>query len=318
MKQTKIKLNNASKVLIGTGIGSAAAYFGIGAALCAAVFSRKAVNKSPEFLPDDIENYLASQKDGVCDSWFIMQRPVIKKLINTKEETLCCAQIKQKEASDLWVIICHGYNNSPKGMEEYAKGFYEKGYNVLFPYMRAHAKSEQKMCTMGYYDRYDVAEWINYIVSDNPQAKIVLLGVSMGAATTLLVTGENLPDNVKCAVSDCAFTSCWEEFNIQIKELFNLPPVVLYPTNTVNKLIAKWDFKDCSPIDAVKKSKTPTLFIHGEKDKFVPYPMMDKLYNACNAQKDKLSVPNSAHAVNLDTNPELYWKKVFEFTSKYI
>lgn len=313
-----MKLNKTAKALIGLGVGCAAAYYGIGAALCVAVFSRKAVNESPEFLPDDIEKYISEQKDGVCDDWFIMQRPEIKKLINLKGETLTGAQIKQKEPSDLWLIVCHGYNNSPKGMGAYAKGFYEKGYNVLLPYMRAHAKSEQKMCTMGYYDRYDVVQWINYIVSSNPEAKIVLSGVSMGAATTLLTTGENLPHNVKCAVSDCAFTSCWDEFSVQTKEMFHLPPVVLYPANTVNKIISKWDFRDCSPIDAVTKSQTPTLFIHGEKDTFVPFAMMDRLYNACAAEKDKVSIPHSVHAVNLDTNPELYWEKVFEFTEKYI
>ena len=313
-----MKLSKLSKALIGVSVGTAAVYYGIGAALCYAVFSRKAVNESPEFLPDDIESYLASQKDGVCDSWFIMQRPVIKKLINLKGETLTCAEIKLKEPSDLWLIACHGYNNSPKGMGDYAKGFYERGYNVLLPYMRAHAKSEQKMCTMGYYDRYDVIQWINYIVSANPDAKIVLMGVSMGAATTLLATGEALPDNVKCAVSDCSFTSCMEEFSLQTKELFNLPPVVLNPANTANKIISKWDFKDCSPIEAVKKSKTPTLFIHGENDTFVPYSMMDRLYNSCNAEKDKVSIPEAEHANSLDTNPELYRKKIFEFTEKYV
>lgn len=313
-----MNLSKLSKALIGVSVGAAAAYYGIGAALCVAVFSRKAVNKSPEFLPDDIEEYLASQKDGICNDWFIMQRPVIKKLINLKGETLTCAEIKQKEHSDLWLIVCHGYNNSPKGMENYAKGFYEKGYNILLPYMRAHAKSEQKMCTMGYYDRYDVVQWINYIVSANPEAKVVLLGVSMGAATTLLATGESLPDNVKCAVSDCSFTSCWEEFSLQVKELFNLPPVVLIPANTVNKIINKWDFKDCSPIDAVKKSKTPTLFIHGEDDTFVPYTMMDRLYNSCSAEKDKVSIPKAEHANSIEISPELYRKKVFEFTDKYV
>lgn len=313
-----MKLNKTTKAFIGVGIGTAAAYYGVGAALCTAVFSRKAVNKTPEFLPDDIEEYIKNQKDGICDDWFIMQRPVIKKLINLKGETLCCVEIKQKKHSDLWLIACHGYNDSPKGMGSFAKGFYEKDYNVLLPYMRAHAKSEQKMCTMGYYDRYDVVEWINYIVSGNPDAKIVLLGVSMGAATTLLTTGESLPKNVKCAVSDCSYTSCWDEFNVQIKELFNLPPVVLNPANTVNKIINKWDFKDCSPFDAVAKSKTPTLFIHGEDDTFVPYPMMDRLYNNCSAEKDKLTVPEAEHANSLATNPELYWEKVFEFTEKYV
>ena len=34
----------------------------------------------------------------------------------------------------------------------------------------------------------------------------------------------------------------------------------------------------------------PILFIHGDKDKFVPFYMLNKLYDACKAPKDKLSL----------------------------
>lgn len=61
--------------------------------------------------------------------------------------------------------------------------------------------------------------------------------------------------------------------------MFHLP---LFPflnsANTVSKLRKNFDFRDCSPIDAVAHSKTPTFFVHGDSDTFVPYSMMKPLY----------------------------------------
>ena len=87
--------------------------------------------------------------------------------------------------------------------------------------------------------------------------------------------------------------------------------------NTVSKLRGNFDFKKCSPLKAVAHSKTPTLFIHGEKDAFVPYSMLDKVYDACTAEKQKLSVPDAMHAESHEVHPEIYYPAVFEFVEKY-
>ena len=68
----------------------------------------------------------------------------------------------------------------------------------------------------------------------------------------------------------------------------------------------------------LKKSKTPTLFIHGSNDTFVPFEMLDKVYNACNAKKEKLIVDGAEHGMSVTASPELYWKTVDEFTQKYL
>ena len=92
----------------------------------------------------------------------------------------------------------------------------------------------------------------------------------------------------------------------------------MHAANTVSKLRGNFDFKKCSPIKAVSHSKIPTLFIHGEEDTFVPYFMMDKLYNACTAEKEKLSIPGTAHADSCWTQPELYYSSIDKFVNKYI
>ncbi len=225
---------------------------------------------------------------------------------------------RQKTATHNWAVCVHGYSAGPEAVSNFGKHYYDQGFNILFPCMRAHSLDKHQYCSMGYYDRYIVCEWIKKIVAEDKDAKILVHGVSMGGATTMLVTGENIPDNVICAVADCGYTNCWDEYHAQIGELLHLPPFPFLPIlNKISVLRGNFDFKKCSPIDAVSVSKTPTLFIHGKEDTFVPYSMMDEVYNACKAEKDKLTVPDAVHAVSSLVHPDIYWAKVDEFKAKY-
>ena len=71
-------------------------------------------------------------------------------------------------------------------------------------------------------------------------------------------------------------------------------------------------------MDQVAKSHTPTLFIHGEEDTFVPFRMLDVVYNAAACEKEKLVVPGAAHAQSAETDPELYWGTVDAFVANYL
>ena len=196
--------------------------------------------------------------------------------------------------------------------------FYKKGYNVLVPDLRCHGLSEGNYIGMGWHDRLDIIDWINYIIDKDDSSKIILFGTSMGAATTMMTTGENLPSNVKLAICDCGYTSVWDEFEYQLKENFKLPKFpVLYATNTVCKVIANYDLKEASSIKQIEKSKTPTLFIHGTNDTYVPFYMLDEVYEAENSEKEKLEVEGAVHCGSVNTNPELYWNTIDNFIDKY-
>ena len=41
---------------------------------------------------------------------------------------------------------------------------------------------------MGWLDRLDIISWINWIIEQDPDAQIVLHGVSMGAATVMMTS----------------------------------------------------------------------------------------------------------------------------------
>lgn len=228
-------------------------------------------------------------------------------------------EIKNSESSDIWAIVIHGYMLNGKTMVYYAKEFYNKGYNVLLLDLRGHGQSEGDYIGMGWHDRLDTIDWINYLVDKNSNCKIILHGISMGGATVMMTTGEDLPDNVKVAIEDCGYSSIWDEFKMQLKSLYNLPTFpVLNAASMVCQMRAGYKIEEGSAIEQVKKSKTPTLFIHGDQDKFVPFEMLDKVYEVANCKKQKLVIEGAKHAEAVSINPELYWKTIDTFIEENI
>ena len=238
---------------------------------------------------------------------------------NKFSHTLFADYYEAEESSDIYVISCHGFTGLPSQNSIFTRRFREMGYNVLLPYLRAHGKSEHNYCTMGWFERLDVIDWIDYIIDKNPNAKIILHGASMGAATVMLATGEKLPENVICCIEDCGFTSLWEQYSKQIRDKIKISPdIILKVVNSVAKVKLKCTISDISPLDAVQKSKTPTLFIHGDKDDFVPFWMNYPLYKYANCEKERLVVAGATHAASAYLYPEIYWEAVTKFINKYI
>ncbi len=222
--------------------------------------------------------------------------------------------LHQDEKSHKWAVLVHGFTGEPRGEAPFALHFYENGYNLLFPHLRGHCSDPHKHTSMGYFEKDMVISWINYIINEDPDAEIVLHGTSMGASSVLLATGEDLPENVKCAIEDAGFSSCRDEFSHEAKEALHVTPYpFLYCLNVLTKAKDKFDINDIDVEEAVKKSKTPTLFIHGTGDNLVPYVMMEKLYLACSAPKDKFAVKDAPHVSSVAYDKDGYFKKVDEF-----
>ena len=253
-------------------------------------------------------------------NWLIKDSNYIDTYITSSDNLkLHAYEVKNENKTDKWAIVVHGYTSEGKLLSSKAKHLYNMGYNVLVPDLRSHGSSEGDYIGMGWHDRLDIIDWINYIVKNNPNSEIALHGTSMGSATVLMVSGEKLPSNVKAIVADCGYTSVYDEFSYQLKQLFNLPafPIMNF-SDVVTHIRAGYCLNDASAINQVKKSTTPILYIHGDKDDFVPYYMMDELYNATNSEKEKLTIEGGEHANSDLVNPKLYWSTVNSFLEKYI
>ena len=219
-----------------------------------------------------------------------------------------------------YAVLCHGYQNNATGMASYGKHLFDLGYTVLLPDARGHGESEGDYIGMGWPERRDVVRWCQQLIAEDPEAEIVLYGVSMGAATVMMASGEaDLPVQVRCVIEDCGYTSVWDEFSGQLKELFGLPPFpVLNAADLVCRIRAGYSITEASALRQVERSVTPTLFIHGEEDTFVPFWMLEELYQAASCEKEKLVVPGAAHAESAAVAPELYWPAVDAFLARHM
>lgn len=252
--------------------------------------------------------------------WLMEKSNYMDEYINSFDNLKLHAYIvKNKVKTDKWGIVVHGYAGNGKLMSDKAKYFYEMGYNVLIPDLRGHGESEGNYIGMGWDDRLDIISWINHIIKENPKSEIVLHGTSMGASTVLMTSGENLPSNVKAIISDSAYTSVLDEFKYELKTFLNLSYFPLINiTDLITMIRAGYSFREASALDQVKKAKVPILFIHGDSDKFVPYYMMNELYDATNSPKERLTVEGGEHANSDLISPYLYWLTIMDFLEKYI
>lgn len=221
--------------------------------------------------------------------------------------------------SNKWLIVLHGYRSTPSKVLPTAQKYADKGYNILVPSLRGCGESDGEYIGMGCLDKEDLKLWINLVIKDNPESEIVLHGYSMGAATVLMVSGDELPPNVKAIVEDSGYTTVWDIFSSEAKVRFGIPEFpVMYMMQLMTKIRAGYDIKSYSSLQQVKNSNIPTLFIHGTVDDFVPTYMLHKLYEAAICEKEKLLVKGAGHTDSMYVDSEVYFNKVFGFLSKYV
>lgn len=228
-------------------------------------------------------------------------------------------KLYENENSNKYVLIAHGYNCSLTDMLCYGPEFYEQGYNVLFIDMRAHGKSEGDYIGMGWLERIDIKKWCEYLVEKNPNAKIALFGQSMGAAAVMMASGEDLPKNVCACIEDSGYTSVGNIYKTILKETYHLPSFPLL--NTANLKVKKkagYSFFDADACKQLAKSTIPTLFIHAEKDSFVPFENVIRLYTVANEPKEIYTVKGAEHVCAAFYKKDEYFKKVFSFLDKYV
>lgn len=217
------------------------------------------------------------------------------------------------------VVFAHGYLGHAFDMGLFGEFYYkELGYDIFTPDLRGHGKSEGDYIGFGWHDRLDLISWIEQIIEyKGEDTEVILHGLSMGAATVLMVSGEQLPKQVKGIIADSPYTSVYDLFAYQLKRMYSLPDKPFLPTTSYfTQKRAKYSLKEASAIEQVKKAKLPILFIHGESDTFVPTYMTEKLYEETQGEKFLYTFPNANHGESIVLHREAYLEAVAMFVKK--
>lgn len=213
------------------------------------------------------------------------------------------------------VILAHGLGHSREQMIPYARIFMSLGYDVLMPDARAFGDSEGHTIGYGWLDRLDYERWITVALNQlGDDVEIVLMGISMGAATVMATSGEPLPENVKAIIEDSGYVDLYDEAKYRLTHKFHLPAYPIMPVaNLIANRRAGYAFKDGRILHQVAISGLPILMIHGSRDKTVPVRNAHQLYDQLPQQKELYIDPDAAHVQAIRTHPDRYQEVVDEF-----
>ena len=216
-------------------------------------------------------------------------------------------------------IQAHGYRSM--GAHDFSGGAneaIERGHNVLLIDQRAHRRSGGRAITFGALESGDVAEWAEYLTERfGEQTRILLLGISMGAATVLIASGLDLPRGVRGIIADCPCSGAWDIVSLVGKSR-GIPMWLLKPFIFLGaRLYGGFRIRDTEVCRAVKNARVPILLIHGEADDFVPVFMSERI-KAANEAITLVTFPGARHGESYLVDTEGYRKICNEFKDEVL
>ncbi|MBQ8831120.1 MAG: alpha/beta hydrolase [Oscillospiraceae bacterium] len=212
------------------------------------------------------------------------------------------------------IVAMHGWRSSwCSDFGVISRFWHENGCAVLYAEQRGQGSSDGEYIGFGLLERYDCLEWIKW-VCDKTDLPVYLAGVSMGAATVMMTSGFELPENIRGIIADCGYTSPKAIWKHVVENNLHLP-YGLYSSGVDEECRKKIQHgsDDYSCMQALEKCKIPVLFIHGSDDKFVPVEMTYENYKACASEKRLFIVPGASHGMSYMTDTAGYQREILEF-----
>lgn len=215
-------------------------------------------------------------------------------------------------------LIFHGYGgNAERDLSGGVERCFALGRSVILIDQRGAGQSEGRVCSFGINERRDCLKWIEFASEKfGKNRPLIIGGVSMGAATVMMASGEELPENVVCVMADCGYSTAREIIKKVVREM-KLPENLVYPFIKLGaRIYGHFDLEETSPIEAVARSKTPIVFIHGDNDDFVPHSMSVACFEACNAPKKLVTIEGAGHGLAFPVNGKKYVDSLREFETE--
>ena len=213
-------------------------------------------------------------------------------------------------------ILFHGYQGSAE--RDLSGGVHRchvLGHSALVVDHRASGRSEGWVITFGAKESLDCLRWVDFVLREiDPEAKIILTGISMGAATVMIASSMKLPPNVIGVLADCGYTSTKDIIKKVIRDM-RLPADLLYPFAWLGaRIFGRFTPDSPSPIESMKKCTLPVIFFHGDTDDFVPHTMSEENFKACASEKKRLVITKGAgHGLCFPSDMDEYFTAMREF-----
>ena len=254
---------------------------------------------------------------GQLEAWIKQVRamPHTDVSITSFDGLKLCGKYYEYEKGAPIELMLHGYKgNLERDMSGGVIRAAALGRSALIINHRASGNSEGRVITFGVKESRDCLAWIDFIINNiDKDAKIILTGISMGAATVMSLSDRVLPKNVVGILADCGYTTT-EAIIKKVVEDMKLPSGVLMPFIKLGaRIFGRFKVDEVSPLSALKNSKYPVIFLHGDSDDYVPFQMSVENYEACVSEKKLVIIEGAGHGLAFPCNPEKYYAELKEF-----
>lgn len=212
-------------------------------------------------------------------------------------------------------LMFHGYRGSAeRDLSGGVQRCFKLGRSAVIVDQRCSGRSGGNVITFGINEHRDCLTWVEHLCDKfGPDVRIILTGISMGAATVMMAAGKPLPKNVVGALADCGYSSPKEIIKKVIRQM-GLPAELAYPFVKLGaRLYGHFDLEETSPQEALKKCKVPVIFFHGENDDYVPCEMSRINYDACTSRKKLVTIPGAGHGLSYPIASEQYLQELEDF-----
>jgi hypothetical protein len=230
--------------------------------------------------------------------------------------TLNAWYVRPQNATGRDVLLLHGVTDNREGVGGFAAPFLDHGYGVLLPDSRAHGESGGAMATYGLREADDIHRWVDWLYLRRSSKCVYGFGESMGAA---LVLDSLSAEGRFCAVVAESPFSSFPAVGYERAAFYLRAPawigrtLLRLPVEAglgYAKLRYGLDFDRDSPLEAVGRSTTPILLIHGTEDINI-LPHHSELIAARYPSHVQLwEVAGATHCGASTVEPQMYWTKV--------
>ena len=217
------------------------------------------------------------------------------------------------------IVCAHGLFRSRREVLDRGVLLRRAGFNVLLLDSRRHGESGGERVTLGFKERFDVQGGVRFLQNRNPDDRMLLFGVSMGGAASLLAAAET--PEVMLVIADSSFLSLEHTITHHLELFFGLPPfplgeeLMFFIERGAGFRKEEFDLEQA----VAKISDRPILFIAGSDDQRMPIELQRRLYRAARSPMSELVIIDGAtHGAAYRTEPDTYREVLLEFLSRVL
>lgn len=215
-------------------------------------------------------------------------------------------------------ILIHGLGGDHVCMYPVAELYLENGWDVISIDQRASGNSENDQVSFGYYEKLDVAAWVDYAKNEMDSERIVVHGQSMGAATAALYAAtDHAQQTIEAVILDSCFDSMENMFLGVWREMEGTEGIpedyILACGDWYLKHQYGFGFADTDVMEQMKENHVKTLMIQCSRDDIVSNETAQKMFENIVAKEKKICYFDSKHIEALIDDRETYQEEVFSF-----